>query len=180
MAQATAVSGYGLSAVGWFSACGLPLELSDRSDARAYLEALSMPPTTRIEPVASWEHAERIIRHPSWDKSWWDREEVERGRLMRHCADRLGPTTALESLSLSAGIEHEVIHGAAAVAATRAGLADPALIRAAAGAASLAAHCHALAKLGAEADTHVFMRKFGLFQAGRWPLGVVGGALHLF
>jgi hypothetical protein len=73
-----------------------------------------------------------------------------------------------------------VIHGAAAPAASRMGVADPALTRAAAGAASMTAHGRALAQLAETGDAHVFMRKYALFEGGRWPLGIVGGVFHLF
>ena len=171
---------YGLSSAAWFSGCGLPLEASDRRDARDYLDALGLHARIAIEPVASWEHAERIIRNPNWAVSWWDREEAERRDLMRRCVARLGESAALESLSLAAGAEHEVIHGAAAVAAARAGMADQAPVRAAAGAASMAAHGRSLARLAGVPDTHVFVRKYALFEGGRWPLGIVSGPLHLF
>lgn len=164
----------------WFSACGLPLEDSDLSDARAYLYSLSAPALTKVEPVASWEHAERIIRNPAWDTIWWEREEAERKALLEQCVRRFGEGEALDHLSIKAGIDHEVIHGAAALAAARSGVADPALTRAAAGAASMAAHGHALAALAEAGDTHMFMRKYALFEGGRWPLGIVRGVFYLF
>jgi hypothetical protein len=170
----------GLPSVAWFAACGLPLEPSDVHDARAYLDALGVPAGVRIEPVASWSHAERIIRNPAWDTRWWDVEEEERRRLLALCIERLGEAEALNTLGLSVSVEHEIIHGAAAVAAARAGVSDPALIRAAAGAASMAAHGRALARLAGADESHVFVRKFGLFEGGRWPLGLVGEAFHVF
>lgn len=164
----------------WFSACGLPLENSDLSDARAYLQSLNAPAATTIEPVASWEHAERIIRNPAWDTGWWEREEAERKALLAQCIARFGEAQTLDHLSIKAGIEHEVIHGAAALAASRMGVADPALTRAAAGAASMTAHGRALAQLAEAGDAHMFMRKYALFEGGRWPLGIVRGVFHLF
>ena len=169
-----------LPAAAWFAACGLPLENSDLSDARAYLQSLNATAGTTIEPVASWEHAERIIRNPAWDTSWWEREEAERKVLLAQCVARFGEAETLDHLSIAAGIEHEVIHGAAALAASRAGVADPALTRAAAGAASMTAHGRALAHLAEVGETHMFMRKYALFEGGRWPLGIVRGVFHLF
>ena len=171
---------YGLSPAAWFSAVGSPLDPSEVEEARGYLAALGMGPGVRVEPVASWQHAERIVRNPAWDSTWWEREEAERRALMARCFEAHGEARTLDHLSLSAGVEHEVIHGAAAVAAGRAGVADPALVRAAAGAASMAAHGRVLAQLSGEGEGHLFVRKYRLFEGGRWPLGVVGGAFHLF
>lgn len=171
---------HGLSAVGWFTACGLPLEASDLSEARAYLAALQMHSSVRIEVAASWTHAERIIRSPVWDMSWWEREESERRRLTALCVQRLGDAAVHEALDLAIGQEHEILHGAATLAAARLGVADEALVRAAAGAAGMAAHGRALALLAQAGDDHIFMRKYALFAGGRWPLGLVGGAFHIF
>jgi hypothetical protein len=44
----------------------------------------------------------------------------------------------------------------------------------------MALHAAALARLAGEGPDHLFMRKYALFESGRWPLGVVGGSLHLF
>ncbi len=169
-----------MSCGAWFAACGSPLESSDLGDARAYLHALGVASTMPIEPVASWEHAELVIRNPAWDSLWWEREEAERKRLLEACVGRLGDARALDELSRKTDVEHEMIHGAAARAAALAGVADPALTRAAAGAGSMAAHGCALALLAQADDSHMFMRKCALFEGGRWPLGIVQGTFHLF
>ena len=44
----------------------------------------------------------------------------------------------------------------------------------------MAAHGHALARLAGAGVDHFFMRRYRLFEGGRWPLGVVDGAFHLF
>lgn len=180
MSSAVGPELYGLSPAAWFSAVGLPLDASEVEEARGYLAALGVGGVAAVEPVASWAHAERIIRNPGWDAAWWDREESERRGLMARCFGLHGEAATLDHLSLSAGVEHEVIHGAAAVAAARCGVSDAALIRAAAGAASMAAHGRVLARLAEVGEQHLFMRKYRLFEGGRWPLGLVGGVFHLF
>jgi hypothetical protein len=75
---------------------------------------------------------------------------------------------------------NEALHGAAAVAATRAGCSDAALIRAAAGAASYAAHQAHLALAAGAPPGHPFLRKYALYCGGRWPLGVYEGRFAIF
>jgi hypothetical protein len=70
--------------------------------------------------------------------------------------------------------------GAASIAAARDGVADPALSRVAAGAATQAAYQAALARAAGSPDSHPFAIKFRLFAAGRWPLGLVSDTFHLF
>jgi hypothetical protein len=44
----------------------------------------------------------------------------------------------------------------------------------------MALHEHALARLAQRGPDHLFMRKYRLFEAGRWPLGSVGQTFFLF
>ena len=175
----TRTPGYPLPAA-WFSACGLPQEASDLREVAGYLDALGADAATPVEAVASWDHAELVIRSPMWEPTWWDREDSERKRLMERCIARFGRVKTMAALDVDAGVGHELIHGAAAVAAARSGVSDPSLIRAAAGSAAMAAHARALAHLAGAGEDHFFVRRYWLFEGGRWPLGVVDGAFHLF
>ena len=74
----------------------------------------------------------------------------------------------------------DTLHGAAAIAAARDRVADPGLVRAASGAALMAAHQSALAQLAGEGAGHFFTRRFALFEGGRWPLGEYRGEYCVF
>jgi hypothetical protein len=164
----------------WFACLGLPLAAGDLCDAAAYLAALGYPPSTPIRGVPDWPAALALTRDPGWDRRWWDEEQAERARLMRVAEQRLGRDALLERLSAGTELAGEAIHGAAAVAAERDGVADAALVRAASGAASMALHAATLARLAGQGPDHLFMRKYALFESGRWPLGVTAGSFHLF
>jgi len=168
------------SEAAWFSACGLPLEHSDITDARAYLDALGVHPSVRLEPVASWEHAERVLRNPRWDQSWWQREESERRRLASGCKSRSATSGPSAFLDIGIGPGHEIILAATMAAAARAGVHDGALVRVAAGAAGMAAHDLLLARSSGLGGGQVFMRKYDVFAGGRWPLGMLGSVFLLF
>jgi len=164
----------------WFACLGLPLGDTDLREARAYLSALDYPPDIPIRPVPDWQGAEAITRDPLWDRAWWAREEQERLRLMQVARERVGEDALLERLTAATELASQSIHGAAAIAAERDGVADAALVRAASGAASMALHGAALARLAGQGAEHLFVRKYALFEAGRWPLGVVAGSFYLF
>lgn len=164
----------------WFACLGLPLAAADLREAAAYLAALGYPAATPIRAAADWAAAHTLTRDPQWDRRWWDSEEAERARLMAVAEQRLGRGTLLERLSAGTELAAQVIHGAAAIAAERDGIADAALVRAASGAATMALHAATLARLAGQGADHLFMRKCALFESGRWPLGVVAGAFHLF
>jgi hypothetical protein len=166
--------------VAWFACLAFPLAAADQRDAKAYLAALGYSDGTEVAGVRSWRDAEGVIRDPDWDERWWTREERERERLMAQARGQLGEAALLERLTAATELACDAIHGAAAIAAERDGVADAALVRAASGAASMALHAAALARLAGQGPEHLFMRKYALFESGRWPLGVVGGRFHLF
>jgi hypothetical protein len=152
----------------WFSALGEPLGDAERSEIAAYLSGLAMP--SPVHAVHSWQEALQICVRPA--APWWNAEQSERDRLERKV--KLDPADP-QWMALN-----EVLHGAAAVAAARAGCSDAALIRAAAGAASYAAYEARLARAAAASDDHPFLRKYALYCGGRWPLGVYQGRFAIF
>lgn len=162
----------------WFCRSGTPLSQEDISAAKGYLAALELADCEiRAAPDAA--AAEAIIRDPAWDTRWWSREEAERSRLTDLAKRQHGLRATFEALTASTEGQIE--------ASFRRALASPgitagreALARAAAGALSMSLHGLALARLTDAGESHVFVRKYALFALGRWPLGVAGGALHLF
>jgi hypothetical protein len=169
-----------LADVAWFGRLGLPLTAADESAARDYLHALGYAKDTAVTGVERWTEAERILREPAWDQQWWTREEVERERLMSLAMAKLGRAVLLDRLGAATELASEMIHAAAVGAAERHGVADAALIRVASGAASMGLHEASLVPLAGEGSDHVFVRKYALFAAGRWPLGTVHGVFYLF
>lgn len=168
-----------IPAIGWFGAVGQPLEPSEIADAESYIEGLGFL-GAHVAGIESWPAAAAAAQDPDWSPEWWEAEEQARAALLE-AAQGLYPEhdlmVALTHVSTKAG---EVAHGKAAIAAARAGIADEALIRAAAGAAAQAAYQAALV-LAADGDAeHPFAVKFRLFEAGRWPLGLVGNTFNLF
>lgn len=156
--------------VSWFAATATPLTDADRADGVAYAAALGFG-AIRIAPVTSWPEARRIAMSPN-AAPWWDTED----RLVK----ALAPDPALiPALTRVTDAASAVVHGAASIVLTRAGIADGYLARAAAGAATQGCYHAALALAAQAGDQHPFAIKFRLYEAGRWPLGILGGALHI-
>lgn len=164
----------------WFACLGVSLTPADVRDARAYLAALGCNEQIEIRTVLGWRDAEAIVRSPDWDARWGQREDDERTRLLRSVNARLGEAAASECLSAATELDQDLIHEAATIAAARDGGADAALIRCASGAAAMALHERALAQLAERGPEHVFMRKYRLFESGRWPLCVLRDTFYLF
>jgi hypothetical protein len=164
----------------WFACLGLPLSSDELRDAHAYVAALGCHDSIAVRPVRGWREAESILRKREWDARWWQTEDDERARLLSDLANRLGATAALQQLSAQTDADPDLLHDAATLAAARDGCTDAALIRCASGAAAMAAHEHALARLAGCGPEHLFMRKYRLFEAGRWPLSVLSKHFYLF
>jgi len=163
----------------WFAALGDPLTDAERAEVATYLAALGLD-DCRIAGVATWDEARAIASAPDWDPRWWDAEERERRALLAATAAALPEHPLMSGLTWVAEAASDVVHGAAAVAAARAGIADAALIRVAAGAATLACYQAGLARAAGRGDAHPFAVKLRVFEGGRWMLGIVGGVCFVF
>lgn len=165
--------------VSWFAAVGEPQTQADTDEAGRYLAGLGFA-GLGVVAVAGWEDAKRIADDPAWDRRWWDAEETLRADLLGKAREQLGEGALVRLLSAASDTASDTVQGAAAIAAARAGVADPALIKSAAGAATQCCYQAALALAAAAGPDHPFAVKFRLFEAGRWPLGIVGDRFHLF
>jgi hypothetical protein len=164
----------------WFFMLGEPVRPSESRQVEAYLRGLGIVGEVTVESVSDWESARRVIDHPEWDRRWWDAEQAERHGLQQRAGAALGPDVVLRTLSDTLARAGEAIHGAAAVAASRRGPADAALIRAAAGAASEALYLSELARLAGAGAEHPFALKQALFDGGHWPLGILHARFYVF
>ncbi len=168
-----------MGAASWFSVVGEKLTDAELIDSASYMSGLGMTDNQTCE-VAGWTDAEACIKATDWNGDWWDAEERLRHGLLEQVQSRLGEAPALEALTGISEQVSDVIHGAAAVAAARDGIADAGLIRAAAGAATMACYQAAVAIAANVANDNPFMAKYRLFEAGHWPLCVRGRAFYVF
>ena len=164
----------------WFSCVGRPFAPAEHAAIAAMVRGHAELAGAEIGGVRHWHEAGAFIRAAEWDDAWWELEEEERTRLWECAADRHAEDDLLARLAAVTQALSAAVHGAAAAAALRDGSADPALVRAAAGAALLAAQQHALAGLAGEGAAHFFACKYALFAGGRWPLGCHRGRYVVF
>jgi hypothetical protein len=166
-------------AAAWFERVGAPLDGALGRATAGYLAGLGLaaaPP----DRVADWPAAKALAAAPDWDPAWWQAEERERQALLAAAGARHRPADLLAGLTAAMVAASEAAHDRALPALAAAGIADAALARAAAGAGAQACYLAALAGAAAAPPDHPFVAKFGLFEAGRWPLGIVGGRFRVF
>lgn len=167
-----------IAAAAWFAACGEALTGDERDEALLLAAALGFDGIA-IMPVATWREAAQVTQRADWSRAWWEREAAAEAALKDKATARFGAAALLEGVSRVA-LASSALGGAAAQGLARGGVADEALARVAAGAASQACHQAALARAAAAGESHAFAVKFRLYAGGRWPLGVVGGRLFVF
>jgi hypothetical protein len=168
----------------WFSFVGTPLSDAERGDVEEYTRALGLG-DLQITEIEDWRAAEDCIKQTDWDTDWWNAEEDRRKLLLDQATAKVGDMALTRALTNLSDKVSDIVHGAAAVAASRGGVADQGLTRSAAGAATMSAYQAAVEK-AADIDAandnsgHTFAAKFRLFEAGHWPLCVRGGTFYIF
>lgn len=164
----------------WFAALGQPVGLDEEADAVLYGAGLGFDPV-HIAVVETWADAALLTAELESDAETWDIEEQIRADLLavvRETLDEAELGLALTAVATKAA--QAAREGAQAAARAEDDGVDEALIDQAVEAAALTARLAALA-LAADADEdHPFLLKLRLYEAGRWPLGLVGQTLHLF
>jgi len=163
----------------WFSAVGEPLTASELEEAQCYARGLGFK-NVAIKSVSTWHDAKRIADAKNWMHEWWQAEHTEERRLLALASQRYSTAAVMQRMTFIMEGSTEMFFGPAAVASTRAGVADSSLERAAAGAASQSLHQFGLANLMGESGEHFFAVKFRLFLAGRWPLSFNDNTFYLF
>jgi hypothetical protein len=163
----------------WFSKLGEPVDSDEARLIDAYLRGLGLTGALPIESVDDWGGARNIVTDAAWDRRWWEAEQREKRRLWQAAVERRGEVDVLQSLSRTLETS-ELVRHAASAAAERCGSADVGLVGAAAAAASEAFHLAELARLAIETEAHSFFLKRALFDAGRWPLGILHGRYRIF
>ena len=162
----------------WFSACGDALEDSERSECNRYLLGLDVG-NTQVMQAAGWDEARAIASASDWSRAWWEHERAAERELFEIAVEKYSKDSVLLRLTTLMEAGADLFHGPASVACARAGIADVALARSAAGAASYALHQYGLVSLAEAGDDHAFATKFRLFLAGRWPLSVNDGRFYI-
>jgi hypothetical protein len=163
----------------WFGNVGAPLGSAERATAEAYVAALGFPDVD-VVGVEDWDEAAALAEGLDVNDTAWDAEEQLRAALTQDATDRFGEEDLALVMAHLGAQAAPAIQDAIIAAARAGGVRDEALLDAAIGAATLACHQAALVLLADAEEDHPFALKFRLVEAGRWPLGIIGGTFNLF
>ena len=177
--QAVARFAQAVPHVPWFLYVGKPLTAEAVDIAESHALALGFPDCL-IARVQNWEEAGDAAENPGFDDAPWEFEEQLTATLMDLAL------SVVDEEELAAALTHvSAIAGSAAKlaieeAAALAGHSDPALLDAATGAATKSCYQAALLLAGGGEEDHAVAYKYRLFEAGHWPIGIVGGTFNIF
>jgi hypothetical protein len=161
---------------GWFARVGLPLSPDELAEIDALIGVVAPRSSREVLLVTSWPGAMQFVCAAEMDATWWDQEEEEREWLWTRAAELRSESALLQDIARMQASLDAQIRAAAVVA----GAGDPIIASEATGSALLAAQQNALAAIAGEPPGHRFMRKFALFERGRWPLGYHASRFVIF
>ncbi len=163
----------------WFRAVGEPLSAQVTGRAEAYANALGFPDAVPAL-VPDWVEASESLESVDINAPAWEVEESLRTGLAQDLVELLGDD--LVTMLMTHVSEHvsPVIEQALLETSESLGISDDAFLRAGMGGAVQACHQAVMVALAGEDDGHPFTRRFGLYEAGRWPIGIFGTSFLIY
>ncbi|MGV6802231.1 MAG: hypothetical protein ACWA5L_09950 [bacterium] len=174
-----------LEAINWFHRLGEAASSTESKLAQIYLDRLGFP-DAELAILVDWEEAAGAAETMDWSNAAWEAEELSRSDLTIRAMDIVSQEALQLALTVVSERAGQFTKEAAIEQASLWDIAEEPLYNIAVGSAVQASCGAALALLAAEADPefaadqHLFAAKFALFEAGRWPLGVIGQSFNMF
>jgi len=165
--------------VRWFRAVGDRPGEETRKLARDYADLLGFP---EADPVflPDWEDAAAAAENTEYNSLAWETEEQQRAVLTDDVLAVIGDDVLEMVMAHVATSVTAAIDAAAAEAAEYLRIDDEEFIRAASGAAVQACYQAVLVGLSSPEDEHPFVKRFQLFEAGHWPIAIIGNSFLIF
>ena len=170
-----------MSDVAWFSRVGLPLDDLDRQVLDALWRARSphaqgpadIVVVANVHAAVAWVESEQ-------GAAGWNDDEEARERLWSVQTEHMTESELVTRLAAVIATAAPDVRANAAAALSHEAGNDTVPVDAAAAAALLCLHQHALARLAGVGDDHVFVLTHALFARGRWPLGSHAGRYGIY
>jgi hypothetical protein len=152
-----------IDGIKWYQNVGVPLDEATKETTEAYLAAMGFS-DLHVVPVLEADEITQVLEERDWGGAWADGEEQSRSALADEALHQLDA----EVIQAAAHHLGSHAHGAATTAANSiAALQLPTLISADPDGAG-------------PADQAAEDARDAACQAGRWPLGVIGGSFYVF
>ena len=163
----------------WFLYLGDPLSQEMQRAADSYAVALGFP-NCSIALLENWDSAGEAAESPGFDDTFWEVEEQLTAALMHAALDVVEESELAAALTHVSAAAGDAAKLAIEEAAALAGHSDPSFLDAAAGAATKASYQAALLLAAGGEEEHAVALKYKIFEAGRWPVGIIGSTFNIF
>lgn len=165
--------------VHWFRALGERPFPETQTAARDYVDLLGFP---EADPVflPEWEDAAAAAQSTDYNSPAWEAEEQQRAVLTTDVLELIREDVLEMVMSHVATTVTPVIGAAAEEAAEYLRITDEDFVRAASGAAIQACYQAALVGLVSPEDEHPFVKRFEIFEAGHWPIAIIGNSFLIY
>lgn len=165
--------------VHWFRTLGERPYTETKTAARDYADLLGFP---EADPVflPEWEDAAAAAENTEFNSPAWEAEEQQRAVLTSDVLDLIEEDVLEMVMTHIAGTLTPVIDAAAQEAAQYLRIEDEEFVRAASGAAIQACYQAALVGLVSPEDEHPFVKRFQIFEAGHWPIAIIGNSFLVY
>jgi hypothetical protein len=165
--------------VHWFRTLGERPYKETKTAARDYADLLGFP---EADPVflPEWEDAAAAAENTEYNSPAWEAEEQQRAILTADVLDVIDEHTLEMVMTHIVSTLTPIIDEAAQEAAQYLRIDDDEFVRAASGAAVQACYQAALVGLAAPEDEHPFVKRFEVFEAGHWPIAIIGNSFLIF
>jgi len=165
--------------VHWFRTLGERHYGETVSAARNYADLLGFP---EADPVflPEWEDAAAAAETTDYNSPAWEAEEQQRAVLTTDVLDVIDENVLEMVMTHVVTTVTPVIDAAAQEAAEYLRIDDEEFVRAASGAAVQACFQAALVGLVSPEDEHPFVKRFEIFEAGHWPIAIIGNSFLIF
>ena len=168
-----------MRSVRWFRMIGENPAAPVVKDAQAYADALGFPDAWPGF-LGDWEEASEAAQSLDFNSPAWEAEEQLRAALTEEALSMLGEDI-LELVTTHIAQEmNTIIEENADEAAEYLRIDDAEFITAIKGAAVQACYTAALVTMVGAGEDHPFVRRFRLFEAGYWPIGILGNSFLIF
>lgn len=163
----------------WFRSVGEQFPEKLISEAENYAYALGFP---EAQPafVPDWMDAADSLETLGVNAPAWEAEEQLRASLMVDLIEAVGDEVLEMVLNHVSEVVTEPIKAAAEEAAEYLRISDEEFVQAAIGTGVQACHQAAMVAMSEAGEQHPFAIRFRLFEAGRWPLGIIGTSFLIF
>ena len=167
-----------ISKIEWFKNTGKTIDDVLKNVIDNYCREIGI--NDKIITIQNWEEAIKVINSDKWDKDYWEIEEREKSNLLNMLLKNIPKKDLFDKLNKLTIEATKIIEQYSIASLNNNDIKYHYYTKVAAGAAAISCHQAALALAANKDSNHIFISKFELFKAGRWPLIITNNNFNIF